>query len=117
MSVTITLSDELVTKLQVRAETQHLSLTELVSTILATALDVENQQDDYPTPEEVVTKIKATPPNPASIRPATGSLAEALQNAPHDPDFDLETWTKGWAAVETEMKTITRANNIAEGRG
>jgi hypothetical protein len=48
-------------------------------------------------------------------RPATGLLAEALKNAPHDPDFDLETWTKEWAAVEAEIKAITRANDIAEG--
>ena len=49
-------------------------------------------------------EIKAEPPNPAAIRPATGSLAEALQNAPEDPDFDLETWTRQWEAVEAEMK-------------
>jgi len=38
----------------------------------------------------LVERIKATPPNPATIRPATGSLAEALQNAPEDPDFDAD---------------------------
>ncbi len=62
----------------------------------------------------LVEQIKAEPPNPAAIRPATGSLAEALQNAPEDPDFDLETWTRQWAAVEAEMKAIDRANDIAE---
>ena len=65
----------------------------------------------------LVERIKATPPNPATIRPATGSLAEALQNAPENPDFDLETWTRQWDAVEAEMKAIDRANDIAEGRG
>jgi len=65
----------------------------------------------------VVAKIQATPPNPANIRPATGSLAEALQNAPDDPDFDLETWIREWSMIEYEMKAITHANSIAEGRG
>jgi len=65
----------------------------------------------------LVERIKATPPNPATIRPATGSLAEALQDAPEDPDFDLETWTRQWDAIEAEMKAIDRANDIAEGRG
>ena len=39
------------------------------------------------------------------------------QNAPDDPDFDLESWRQQWAAVEAEMKAITRANDMAEGRG
>ena len=52
---------------------------------------------------------------PATFVP--GSLAEALQNAPHDPDFDLETWTRQWDAIEAEMKAIDRADDIAEGRG
>jgi prevent-host-death family protein len=65
----------------------------------------------------LVERIKTTPPNPAAIRPATGSLAEALQNAPEDPDFDLETWTRQWDAIEADIKTIDRADDIAEGRG
>jgi len=42
-------------------------------------------------------------------------LAEALRNAPEDPDFDLAEWTAQWQAVEAEMKAITRANDVAEG--
>lgn len=61
-------------------------------------------------------QIKAEPPDPAACRPATGSLAEALQNAPEDPDFDLDTWTRQWEAVEAEIKAIDRADDIAEGR-
>ncbi len=65
----------------------------------------------------LVEKIKAEPSNPNNIHPATGSLADLLQDAPEDPDFDLETWTRQWEAIETEMKAIDRANDIAEGRG
>jgi prevent-host-death family protein len=64
----------------------------------------------------LVEEIKATPPNPAAIRPATGSLAEALKNAPKDPDFDPERWTQQWNAIEAEMKAIDRTDAIVEGR-
>ena len=70
----------------------------------------------FPTPEEVVAKIQATPPSPGSLQPASGSLAEALRHAPENPDFDLAIWNQAWTDVEAEMRSITRANNVAEGR-
>jgi hypothetical protein len=78
--------------------------------------DAETIRND-PEMIALVERIKATPPNPAAIHPATASLAELLQNAPEDPDFDLETWTRQWEAIEAEMKAIDRADDIAEGRG
>jgi hypothetical protein len=114
MSVTITLPDELADTLQEKAEAQHIPLDELVTSLLTTALAAE-PEDDLAL-EALVARIKATPPNPASIRPATGSLVEALKNAPDDPEFDLETWNKVWVAVEAEMNAINRADDIAEGR-
>lgn len=80
------------------------------------AVDPETIRND-PELIALVERIKATPPNPAMIHPATASLADLLQNAPEDPDFDLETWTRQWQAVEAEMKAIDRADDIAEGRG
>ena len=114
MEVAITLPDGIVMSLQRRAEVEHRSIEELAVDILANALEAD---DSFPTPEEVVARIQATPPNPSSIRLASGSLAEALRNAPEDPDFDLAAWQRQWAAVEAEMKAITRANDAAEGRG
>lgn len=116
MPITITLPAELEENLQAKAEAQQRPLDELIVDILANAVEAE-ADDDWPTLEEVVAEIKALPPNPAAIRPATGSLAEALANSPHDPDFDLETWQRDWAKIEAEMKAIDRANEIAEGRG
>jgi hypothetical protein len=81
----------------------------------ATPADIETIRND-PELVALVERIKATPPNPAAIRPATGSLAEALQNAPEDPNFDLKTWTRQWDAIEAEMKAMDRADDIAEGR-
>ena len=69
-----------------------------------------------PTPETVVAKIKATPPNPQNIRPARGSLADALRDGPDEPHFNLTRWNQKWAGVEAEMKAMTRANDIAEDR-
>ena len=81
-----------------------------------TPADIEAIRND-PELVALVERIKATPPNPAAIHPATASLAELLQDAPEDPDFELETWTRQWAAIEAEMKAIDRADDIAEGRG
>ena len=113
MSVTITLPDEIAQSLQAKAKAQQVSLDTLVTNLLTDALDAEAEDDEL---EALVVRIKATPPNPASIRPATGSLVEALKNAPEDPDFDLEAWNREWAKIEAEIKAINRADDIAEGR-
>ncbi|HEY83672.1 MAG TPA: type II toxin-antitoxin system Phd/YefM family antitoxin [Chloroflexi bacterium] len=82
----------------------------------ASAADLETIRND---PELIALTewIRATPPNPAAIHPATDSLAELLQNAPEDSNFDLETWTRQWETIEAEMKAIDRSDDIAEGRG
>jgi prevent-host-death family protein len=61
--------------------------------------------------------IKATPPKPSNVHPATASLADLLRDALEDPDFDLESWAAQWNAIEAEMKARDRADDIAEGRG
>jgi prevent-host-death family protein len=81
-----------------------------------TPADIETIRND-PELVALVERIKAMPPNPAAIHPATASLAELLQNTPEDPDFDLESWTQQWQAIEAEIKAIDRADDIAEGRG
>jgi hypothetical protein len=32
-------------------------------------------------------------------------------------DFDLAQWNTDWAAVEAEMRAMTRSDDLAEGRG
>jgi hypothetical protein len=68
------------------------------------------------TPEEVVGLIRRTPANPTQIRPAAINLADALQAAPSDPTFNLESWQRQWSEAEAELKSMTHANEIAEGR-
>ncbi len=114
MALTITLPDELAEQLQGAAEEQQLSVEEITEIILRSALRSEYF---FPTPEQVVAKIKALPKNPLNPIPAQGSLAEHLRDSPTDPDFDLDAWNREWKTVEVEMKTVTRANDITEGRG
>ncbi|MFN8491551.1 MAG: hypothetical protein U0350_28395 [Caldilineaceae bacterium] len=106
--MTITLPDELANQLQKTAEAQQLSVEETAALILRSALQNEHF---FPTLEQVVAKIKATPPNPLSIRPAQGSLADALRNAPHDPEFNLANWTRQWEAVEAEIRAMASASD------
>jgi hypothetical protein len=68
------------------------------------------------TPEEAAGLIRKTPANPAQIRPAALNLADVLQAAPCDPTFDPESWQRQWSEVEAELKSLTHANEVAEGR-
>ncbi len=114
MALTLTIPDELVQQLRQAAEEQQLSVEATVVLILRDAL----YRDDYfPTPEQVVAKIKGLPKNPMNPMPAQGSLLEHLRNSPTDPNFDLDAWNKEWKIVEAEMKAVTHANDMAEGRG
>ena len=133
MTLTITIPEKMAEQIQRKAEERHVSAEEIAVGLLQGALNDEAElqealsnsyrtisepDDEFPTPEEVVARIKALgPTDPRYIRPATGSLAEALRNKPYDPDFDYEEWNRQWAEFEAELKAITRANDIAEGRG
>jgi hypothetical protein len=111
MTITIDLPVSVEENLRDAAAFQHISPEELAAQIIGDAFQVEV----FETPEQVVERIKRLPRDPSNIRPATASLKELLENAPVDPDFDLETWQREWAKAEEEMKAITRANSIAEG--
>ncbi|MBI5564732.1 MAG: hypothetical protein HY870_07555 [Chloroflexi bacterium] len=63
---------------------------------------------DDRTLEDVVADIKRRGPGVPNVRKATASLKDLLENAPHDPDFNLEEWTRDWAKIEAEMKESER---------
>jgi hypothetical protein len=115
MSATITLPDNLMQRLQEEADSRQLSLDKLVATILDNTL--ASRHNDQLRLQEIVAEIKALEPSQDSFHPATQSLADLLANAPDDPSFDLEEWNREWARAEAEIKAITRANTLAEGRG
>ena len=113
MSTTITLPDDVVRKLEARASVRKVSLDDLIARLLN---DMLEREDASPALDQVIAEIKMTRPNPAIFHPATQSLADKLANSPADPTFDAPGWNREWAQVEAEMKAITRANNVAEGR-
>lgn len=54
--------------------------------------------------EEVVADIKRRGPGIPRVHEATASLADLLENAPHDPDFNLEEWTREWEKINAEIE-------------
>lgn len=113
MPLTVTLPEPLALQLQSRAKVQKVPLGQMVVKMLSSYFEPETEIDL--SVEELVAEIKAMPPNPACFRPAQGSLLEALKDVPNEPEIDVESWNREWAAVEAEMKTITRLNDYAEG--
>ena len=113
MTITINLADSSFAGLQQKARRQHVSIEELAVKILADSI-IESAPESI---DEVVARIKAIPPAPGKVRPASPDLAGLLGSAPEDPDFNLEEWRQSWALVEGEMRSLTRANDFAEGRG
>lgn len=128
MTVTVTLSEAIAERLQAQADEFHLSLDALVEKLLADALPVVEtngfhapaDDDALLSLEEVVAMIKATPPNPDAIHPATKTVAELMAelaaNPPEKSDITPEEWDRLWAEFEQELKAADRADDIAEGR-
>ena len=113
MPITITLDDDLVAGLENKAKKQQLSVEQVAITILTDAME----SSESLTPQEAVKSIQGTAPDPSNVRAATANLADLLRAVPGEVGFDLESWNRQWSAVEAEMKAITRANDITEGRG
>ncbi len=114
MAMTITVPDNVEVQLQRQAKAQHRSAEDVALGILHDALA---GMAVFPPTDAVVANIQAARPHPQNIRQARGSLADALRSAPNNPDFDLTQWNHDWAAVESEMRAMTRADDLAEGRG
>ncbi len=83
MSITITLPEEIESRLQRKAEMQHRSIEEVAIDLLHSVLE---QEDVGPSLDQVIRTIQGTPPDPNNIRSAEDSLATALRHAPEDPD-------------------------------
>jgi hypothetical protein len=118
MSINVTIPDDLAGRLRAMAHLQNLSVDELILSLL----EESAAEVPFPTPEEVVAKIRATPPNPAnlfeakkSMKPLAEYLAASIASENPDEKFDLEEWQREWNAVEAEMKAIEKANALAEG--
>lgn len=113
MMITINVSDPLANQLRNQASSQHLTPEQLALRILEEALEARRER--VSTLDRIVAEIKSTPRNPLALRPAEGSLQEALLNSPENPEFDLQAWERDWAVVEQEIRAISAANAHAEG--
>jgi hypothetical protein len=128
MQITLTLSEPVVAQLQRKATQLNVSFEDFAEKIFRDAAVRQSvainpfidNQESHPTPEEVVAMIKAAPPNPNAIQPATQTvdelLADLAANPPEPSDISPDEWDRLWAKFEQELKDIDRANDIAEGR-
>ena len=113
MTTTITLPERLVEQLQQQAAARHRSVEALVIEYVEAALSDE-ATDEEESFEALVARIKATPPNPLSIIPAQGNLADVLRDmVAGEPDKEVLV---ALVAAEEELRAIDRADDIAEGR-
>jgi hypothetical protein len=100
---TITLPESLASRLQQQAALQQRSIDALVLNLLSHALETSTVE---PSIHDIVARIKATRPQARAIRSAQGSLADALQQIPDDPSFDLAQWVAEWQQVEHELPAL-----------
>lgn len=101
--MTIVVPDYLGMRLQQQALAENRSVEAVVSELLSIALARIIPSADV---LDVVMRIQSLPPNPLNIRPAAGSLADALRAEPVAPSFDLDQWERDWGAVETEIRAM-----------
>src|SRR5258705_14012234 len=117
MTTIVTLPDRLAEQLRQQATVRHSSVEALVIEYVEAALGDETT-DEEESLEALVARIKAMPPNPLSIIPAQGNLAEALRSLEAmEDDVDIEAQSAALQAAEEELRAIDRAEDIAEGRG
>ena len=125
---TITLPEQIAAQLQRRATDERLSVEALAIAYITNGLtrpapsSVSASTAERATDPELlalVARITALPPNPASIIPAKGDLAEVFRTleAVDDPAYDLAAEVAALDAAELELRALDRANDIAEGRG
>ncbi len=128
MSTTITLPAHLVAQLQERATIEHRSVEALAIAYITTGLletmalsdaPRSDPREDDPELCAVVARIKALPPNPASIIAAQGNLAPVLRVLEATPDdtSDLNVEIAALQSAEEELRVLNRADDLAEGRG
>jgi hypothetical protein len=129
MEITLTLPDSMIVRLEQQADQLNVSLDDLAWKFFSDGLIAESvvttparngDSDDLPSLEEVIARIKATPPNPNAIIPPTKTLEEVVAyweaNPPEETNLPPEEWDRLWAAFEEELKAIDRADDLAEGR-
>ena len=73
-------------------------------------------EDDMPTLEEVVERIKSLGPSDENYIPPTMRLSDVIPNVSEEPPIDPAEWDRQWAEIEAEMKRRDLEDDRAEGR-
>ncbi|MFP4439212.1 MAG: hypothetical protein ACLFVO_18380 [Chloroflexaceae bacterium] len=124
MSTTITLPEHIARRLQQRAIAQQQTPEALAIELIALGLgetatgDVTAATDADPELSALVARIAATPPDPDSVIPARGDLADLLRSLEameyaSDPVAERAALQE----AEAELDALNRADDMAEGRG
>lgn len=132
MQITLTVPEPIATRLEEQASQLNVSMGDLMLKICADRLAAVPNNKEGERPEqngkpsldaaldELVMRIRATPPNPASIIPASLSFDEVERlwraNAAQGSDISPAEWDRLWAEFEQEQKQLDWADDRAEGR-
>jgi len=115
MALTITLSDDIAKRLLKYARRSNLPLDVFVEKLVDDALPVTeadepelSNQDEVPSFDDILAQVRAIPPNPSSITPATKTVDELVATLEAEPPSDdlmtfEELWPL-WNAFEGELK-------------
>lgn len=115
MALTVTLSDDIAKRLLEYARKSNLTLDAFIEKLVDDALPVAKvdepalpTQNDVPSFTEVLEQVRAIPPNPSSITPATKTVDELVATLKAEPPSeDLMTFDELWPlwnAFEEELK-------------
>ncbi len=116
MATVITLPDELSERLMPQAAEKHMALDVYVIDVLRRLSDQPASMIYVEPIEVIVARIKALPPATPITYPGVDTPTHALARFIDDAAFDAVAWDRQWAAVETEIKAMSRTDRLAEGR-
>lgn len=133
MQITLNLPESVAAHLEDQAAQLNVSLDDLMQKIFRDRLAAAPSENVWPIStqngkqihkgesiEQVVMRIRATPPNPANIIPSSQSFDEAERlwraNAAEGSDISPAEWDRLWAEFEQEQKRLDWADDRAEGR-
>lgn len=120
MTLTISLPDNLTSRLLSQAQSRHVPVDQLAVDLLTQALHDAEQlsvQDDL---IKLVEKIRSTHRDPLLVQPPSASLKDLLAmpitpSCNGEPILSPEEWDQAWVSFESEERAMRRANEIAEG--
>jgi len=116
MTVTVTLSDSISERLLKYARKSGLPLDALVEKLVDDALPIADESDsltqnELPSFGDILAEVRAIPPNPSSVTPATKTVDELVATLEADPPSDeLMTFEEMWPLWQTFEEKLKEAD-------